>query len=1284
MEYPRVLVAAAPSLQFEVSKEMGEGARIVSIDSLQGTTPLILRRRGGQFSQLAPLSFAAGRLRFADTLFNSARYIVCSSDSLAVPNPGSTLTVERLRATDRQAQYLLITAAQFAAESDQYAAFIRQQYGVDTRVVTVESIYDNYSYGVFNPEAIKVFLFDTWTTWTQKPPQNVFLVGDANYNYKAAPSPQSKNFVPSYGFPVSDIWFVAFDAPALEPSYAIGRLTAHSGSEVLAYLEKHRKMLTQAADVFNKSTIHFSGGTSQQPQEKLDELRAINDAVINEAVLPKPYAGKPVHFYKTKVPQTDFGPYTPAFVQETIDDGGLVISYIGHAAIRTWDNTIGDPSQLRNTKDRASLVSDFGCSTSKFADPDGAAFAELFVVPEGTQSIAYVGNAAIGFTSTAAVMPVLFYKALLKDGASSIGDAHRRSKLDLARLYGTSTVNKVAIQSNSLIGDPIARLPVPHKPNVVARAEWVRQGEEIFTNAMDSLGFIIAWANLGTLRGDSVTVTVRDVFAGATRISREYRRALPSLFDTIRVTLPSGNLAGNHLLEVLVDSDDRIDEGDERDNLAQFSYAVLSTHLQVVNAAFGRSSAGFVDARLLNPMLSPGEVQDVEFQFDLTSAFLSPLSMKAPYGKTVTEPGPLPPLTADRRWYWRARLDTPGAEFVGPFEFWSTTPRAPFVQRDSIDLARNQREKLFLDSGGLTNLPGRRTLSVISSGYNDGGYGSVELDGRNILPTTFGRGYFVVILDSVSIDVDTIAIYDTYENPDASLALNRFLLALPFGKIVAISTMDDPYFYHSDLIAGMRSIGSRYADTLGVYARAFRGNFAIIGRHGAKIGSVQEAFNPKFGGKVTLDTSYVADADTGSVTSVTIGPASAWRSIRLQRSSSASSIIALRVYGVKSDGSRALLRSESNPDTLGLSFVNAAIHPKLQLEADLIPQAGKPFPVLRGWDVDYQRRAELALNYQSVTVTPDSVEQGIDVRMTVGIVNAGETDAGPFSVIVDAVGSDNIRKQLFRGNVAGLARGAWLDTALTVSTTSLPGVQRLLVQVDREDAVPEQFETNNVAITRIAVQRDTIIPSLSVLFDGHTPPEGDYIRPTPLVTMTLSDASPLKVTNPANFSITLDDSTVSTAGLQFTPMTSTVPALLQWTPALETGEHVFRFNARDASGNPALSEDLIVRVLVDLDGKILDLTNYPNPFADATAFVFTLTGSEPPDVVEVKLYTVTGRLIRRLAAGREQLRIGLNMLRWDGRDEDGDLPGNGVYFYKFITRSPTGVTETLGKIAKLK
>ena len=68
------------------------------------------------------------------------------------------------------------------------------------------------------------------------------------------------------------------------------------------------------------------------------------------------------------------------YVNNTIDSSGLFINYIGHSGTRTWDNGITEVEDLRSIfSDRYPLISDFGCSTGKFAEPDVDAFGELFI-----------------------------------------------------------------------------------------------------------------------------------------------------------------------------------------------------------------------------------------------------------------------------------------------------------------------------------------------------------------------------------------------------------------------------------------------------------------------------------------------------------------------------------------------------------------------------------------------------------------------------------------------------------------------------------------------------------------------------------------------------------------------------------------------------------------------------------------------------------------------------------------------------------------------------------------
>lgn len=75
--------------------------------------------------------------------------------------------------------------------------------------------------------------------------------------------------------------------------------------------------------------------------------------------------------------------------------------------------------------------------------------------------------------------------------------------------------------------------------------------------------------------------------------------------------------------------------------------------------------------------------------------------------------------------------------------------------------------------------------------------------------------------------------------------------------------------------------------------------------------------------------------------------------------------------------------------------------------------------------------------------------------------------------------------------------------------------------------------------------------------------------------------------------------------------------------------------------------------------------NAPNPFAARTTIVFDLARSER---VTLRIYDVTGRRVRTLAAGRE-LTPGSHALEWNGRDDAGAVLDAGLYFCRLETET---------------
>lgn len=77
------------------------------------------------------------------------------------------------------------------------------------------------------------------------------------------------------------------------------------------------------------------------------------------------------------------------------------------------------------------------------------------------------------------------------------------------------------------------------------------------------------------------------------------------------------------------------------------------------------------------------------------------------------------------------------------------------------------------------------------------------------------------------------------------------------------------------------------------------------------------------------------------------------------------------------------------------------------------------------------------------------------------------------------------------------------------------------------------------------------------------------------------------------------------------------------------------------------------------------LQNYPNPFNPETWIPFLLR--EPADI-EIKIYDVTGHLVRTLHIGQRNAGIYIDRDRavyWNGRNNKGEKVSSGVYFYQF-------------------
>ena len=137
-------------------------------------------------------------------------------------------------------------------------------------------------------------------------------------------------------------------------------------------------------------------------------------------------------------------------------------------------------------------------------------------------------------------------------------------------------------------------------------------------------------------------------------------------------------------------------------------------------------------------------------------------------------------------------------------------------------------------------------------------------------------------------------------------------------------------------------------------------------------------------------------------------------------------------------------------------------------------------------------------------------------------------------------------------------------------------------------------------------------------------------------------------------------------------------ARIAFEPDLSNDEYQLQVLAADDSENTA--ESKIYHFHLEEPVSITRLLNVPNPIRTNTVFTYNL--AQAPDQVTVKIYTVSGRLIRTIEDA--SARRGYNETDWDARDENGERLANGVYFYKAIVKTGAHRIEKIGRLAILR
>ncbi|HID62281.1 MAG TPA: hypothetical protein EYP49_06015, partial [Anaerolineae bacterium] len=136
-------------------------------------------------------------LKFQDTISTRREYVALTTAQRLSPLSIVLDTPSDLHSTSNGADYIIITHADFYDEVLPLANH-RAAQGLRTMVVDVQDVYDEFSYGVFDPQAIHDFLAYAYANWIAPVPSYVLLVGDGNWDFKDNLGIGETNYIPPY------------------------------------------------------------------------------------------------------------------------------------------------------------------------------------------------------------------------------------------------------------------------------------------------------------------------------------------------------------------------------------------------------------------------------------------------------------------------------------------------------------------------------------------------------------------------------------------------------------------------------------------------------------------------------------------------------------------------------------------------------------------------------------------------------------------------------------------------------------------------------------------------------------------------------------------------------------------------------------------------------------------------------------------------------------------------------------------------------------------------------
>ena len=181
-------------------------------------------------------------LTFQDSTHHSSRYLI---QPVANRKPVISMTIDTIKNVGENLDgidYIMLSTDSLLTLLDPLIAY-HQNSGLRVKAFDIQDIYNRFSYGIRDPECIKLFLSYIFLQNQSRPPRFLLLAGDASHDmdkkdpfHNVVPTHLSR--IPNWGPASNDDYFCTLNGEDLFADMCVGRFPARNKKDLSILVEK--------------------------------------------------------------------------------------------------------------------------------------------------------------------------------------------------------------------------------------------------------------------------------------------------------------------------------------------------------------------------------------------------------------------------------------------------------------------------------------------------------------------------------------------------------------------------------------------------------------------------------------------------------------------------------------------------------------------------------------------------------------------------------------------------------------------------------------------------------------------------------------------------------------------------------------------------------------------------------------------------------------------------------------------------------------------------------------